>query len=225
MRFRNFRGYRLQFEPEFRKIVAAGRNDVIDEQALPSYANPNPLMSWLFWERIRTVFAELGRTAPGRTLDFGCGSGVLLPRLLELGAEVHACDLDLTLAKRLAESQGWKNRVQWHPGAGSLGKLPAGAFDTIICLDVLEHVDALPALVDEFARLLSPLGRIIVSGPTESLLYKLGRRLAGFSGHYHVRDIYDIEQELARRFEMRLVRKLVWPVTLFRITMGRPLST
>lgn len=201
-------------------MLAGGRTEQIDEQALPSYANSNPLMSWLFWERVRIVFRELARAPRGRTLDFGCGSGVLLPRLIELGADVHACDVDLTLARRLAESRNWTG-IHWHSGPGSLRDLPAGSFDTILCLDVLEHVDSLPMVTSEFVRLLKPTGRLIVSGPTESLLYRAGRRLAGFSGHYHVRSIYDIEEHLARYFRLQVARRLVWPITLFRITVGR----
>ena len=79
----------------------------------------------------------------------------------------------------------------------------------------------MPEVSAEFVRLLKPDGRLIVSGPTESVFYRAGRRLAGFSGHYHVRNIYDIESHLSQFFRLSLVKRLVWPVTLFRITEGR----
>ncbi|HYT32639.1 MAG TPA: methyltransferase domain-containing protein, partial [Thermoanaerobaculia bacterium] len=113
--------------------------------------------------------------------------------------------------------------IDWRTGPDSLKELPAETFDTIVCLDVLEHVDSLPEVVAEFVRLLKPDGRLIVSGPTESILYRAGRRLAGFSGHYHVRNIYEIERYLSRFFHLSVARRLVWPITLFRITVGRPL--
>jgi len=217
---RSFRAYRRQFQAAFRKVLASGRTELIDEQALPSYAHSNFLMSWLFWQRIRVVLKELEASAPGRTLDFGCGAGVLLPALRDLDADLFAYDLDLSLATRLARHWGWPE-IKWIADARALERLEPGTFDTIICLDVLEHVDSLPAVTSEFVRLLKPTGRLIVSGPTESPLYRAGRRLAGFSGHYHVRSIFDIEKYLDRYFRLQIVRRLIWPLTLFRITTGR----
>jgi len=222
MNDRDFRAYRKAFQADFRRTLAGGRTELIDEQALPSYAHPNALMSWLFWQRIRVVIWELERAHVGRVLDFGCGSGVLLPVLLGMKAEVFACDLDLTYASRVARERGWRG-IDWRTGPDSLKQLPAETFDTIVCLDVLEHVDSLPDVVAEFVRLLKPDGRLIVSGPTESILYRAGRRLAGFSGHYHVRNIYEIARYLSRFFRLSVARRLVWPITLFRITVGRPL--
>lgn len=222
MNHRGFRAYRETFQADFRRFLADGRTELIDEQALPSYAHPNVLMSWLFWQRIRVVIRELERADAGKVLDFGCGAGVLLPVLLGMKAEVSACDLELSYASRLARERGWRD-IDWRTGLDSLKELAPATFDTIICLDVLEHVDSLPEVVAEFVRLLKPDGRLIVSGPTESILYRAGRRLAGFSGHYHVRNIYEIERYLSRFFRLLLARRLVWPVTLFRITVGRPL--
>jgi 2-polyprenyl-3-methyl-5-hydroxy-6-metoxy-1,4-benzoquinol methylase len=220
MNRRDFRAYRKSFQADLRGILADGRTELIDEQALPSYTHRNRLMSWLFWERIRVVIKELERGEVGRVLDFGCGAGVLLPILLRMKGQVSACDLDLTYASQVARERGWRN-IDWRIGLDSLKELAPATFDTIICLDVLEHVDSLPDVVAEFVRLLKPGGRLIVSGPTESILYRAGRRLAGFSGHYHVRDIYEIERYLSRFFRLSLARRLVWPITLFRITVGR----
>ena len=92
-----------------------------------------------------------------------------------------------------------------------------------MALDVLEHISPLTAYVDAFERLLAPEGVLIVSGPTESLLYRLGRRLAGreFTGHYHVSDIYDVAESLRERFEVRTVARVMWPATLFEVLSCR----
>lgn len=54
--------------------------------------------------------------------------------------------------------------------------------------------------VVELARLfqtkLKPDGRLIISGPTENLFYQACRSLAGFSGKYHRRDVYEIMEDL-----------------------------
>ena len=40
-----------------------------------------------------------------------------------------------------------------------------GAFDEIECIDVLEHLRALPRAMEEIHRLLAPGGRILIEGP------------------------------------------------------------
>ena len=59
-------------------------------------------------------------------------------------------------------------------------------------------------------------------GPTENWLYKLGRRIVGFSGHYHVRDVHDIAVEMQRRFDVRLVKRIGFPVSLFHVLRATP---
>ena len=62
-----------------------------------------------------------------------------------------------------------------------------GRFDTIFALDVLEHIPDLEKVSVKLKELIGDFGQLIISGPTENTFYHLGRRLAGFSGHYHVR--------------------------------------
>ena len=217
-----FRTYRQQFDTTFHSLLAESQPGELDEQALPSYTHANFLMAWLFWERIRLVIGDLERMPPGQVLDFGCGAGVLFPALSAQGSQIYACDLDLRAAKRLASEQGWSG-IHWLKGDASLPVLEDSTFDTIICLDVLEHVDPLDGLAGQFRRLLRPQGRLIVSGPTESPIYQLGRRLAGFSGDYHVRSVYDVEKDLAGQFHRQSVRRLIWPITLFRISTWTPI--
>jgi 2-polyprenyl-3-methyl-5-hydroxy-6-metoxy-1,4-benzoquinol methylase len=91
--------------------------------------------------------------------------------------------------------------------------------DLIVALDVLEHVDNLQETVANFVRMLTRRGQLIVSGPTENYLYKLGRRIAGpeYSGDYHVRNIYDIRDMLARHFDVETFGTLFPLFPLFKL--------
>ena len=89
----------------------------------------------------------------------------------------------------------------------------------IIALDVLEHVKDLGGTLSALLRLLRAGGQLVVSGPTENGLYRVGRKLAGpeYSGDYHERGIADIRQELARRVRLKHIATLYWPAPLFEI--------
>jgi ubiquinone/menaquinone biosynthesis C-methylase UbiE len=52
---------------------------------------------------------------------------------------------------------------------GSIGDLPYGDnyFDTINCLDVLEHTYDPAQIIKEFARVIKPGGRVFVTAPTQ----------------------------------------------------------
>jgi len=93
-------------------------------------------------------------------------------------------------------------------------------FDVIFTLDVLEHIENFKPILDKFQKLSHRKTKIIISGPTENIIYKLGRRLAGFRGGYHLKNIYDIERSLQNNgFIMTQLIKLYFPVVLFRISL------
>jgi hypothetical protein len=73
-------------------------------------------------------------------------------------------------------------------------------------------------------RLLRPDGKLLVCGPTENWIYKLGRRIVGFSGEYHHRSIADIERAMERRFVVRTVKRMFYPFTLFVVLEATPLT-
>lgn len=80
----------------------------------------------------------------------------------------------------------------------------AGSFDCIFALDVLEHVTAaeLSKMLNAFDLLMTKRGRLILSGPTETVPYRTARQLARYRGDYHHRTIFDIEQVAAERWTL-----------------------
>jgi 2-polyprenyl-3-methyl-5-hydroxy-6-metoxy-1,4-benzoquinol methylase len=155
-----------------------------------------------------------------KVLDFGCGSGAMLPFLSERSQHVTAIDLDLAAIERIQKHVPLSKNVKVEdPSKTSLKDLPAGSFELIIALDVLEHVHDLPGILSEIVALLKPRGRLIVSGPTENILYRVGRKVAGpeYSGAYHERGVAAIKNELARRTRIEPIATLYWPISLFEI--------
>ena len=89
----------------------------------------------------------------------------------------------------------------------------------VLLLDVLEHINDLEPYVTLFSKLLVPGGTVIISGPTENIFYKIGRKIAGkrFSGDYHVTNISAIKTVFSRQMNVKTIKKIQFPVFLFEI--------
>jgi SAM-dependent methyltransferase len=196
----------------------------LDEAGIPAYSHPNALINWLFWQRLWTVMVHIENNGPYRKiLDFGCGSGVMLPFLAQHGQCVIAMDIDLIPLERVRNYMPLAANVEvMDANQIPLSKLAPSSFDLINALDVLEHVDDLPRILSALIHLLKPGGQLIVSGPTESKSYRIGRRLAGpeYSGAYHKRGITEIHLELTKLARVEHIATLYPPVPLFEIFTG-----
>ena len=212
------RAYRAAYETAFRTLLSQAPPGRYDEMALPSYTHANRLMAWLFWRRIAAAFALAGPLDRQRVLDFGCGGGVTFRRLHECGCEITGVDPEAgALAAEISRRLGTPARI-----VATVDDVADRRFDCIFALDVLEHVDDLDGCIGRLAGVLADGGRIVLSGPTENAWYRLGRRLAGFSGHYHVRTVFDIERGLQQRGLVRTgLSTLRLPFALFRVSAWR----
>jgi molybdopterin/thiamine biosynthesis adenylyltransferase/SAM-dependent methyltransferase len=99
-------------------------------------------------------------------LDFGCGTGVHTSMLAARGASVVAYDvsaemLDL-MSARLPEDQTMLVRTV---GASKDLMSYGGAFDLILCLNVLDHVETVSEPLGLLRRLVKPTGQVILSVP------------------------------------------------------------
>ena len=170
----------------------------VNETAVPSYTHPNPLIRRLFWRRLDTALGLAAVKPTDRVLDFGTGSGILLPTLTRYAGSVTATDLDVSPAQSLARGMNLGATIVPPEEFASWTAAHAGSIDLIFALDVFEHLSEvqLPAVGNTLRALLAPGGRMIVSGPTESLMYRVGRFIAGFRNVYHYRSVFDIDDQL-----------------------------
>jgi 2-polyprenyl-3-methyl-5-hydroxy-6-metoxy-1,4-benzoquinol methylase len=186
-----------------------------DETAVPSYCHANPLVRWVFWRRLDAALA-LADLQPGETiLDYGTGSGVLLPSLVRVGGRIVVVDAELAPCRKLCDGLGLGPEFVPLAAAPTWAAANAGGFDCVFALDVLEHVreDDLVPLLGRFRSLLTPGGRLVVSGPTETRVYRAARRLAGFRGDYHHRSIWDIAARLHREWRLDGTARVPgWPL-------------
>ncbi|MEM6434869.1 MAG: bifunctional 2-polyprenyl-6-hydroxyphenol methylase/3-demethylubiquinol 3-O-methyltransferase UbiG [Cyanobacteria bacterium P01_D01_bin.115] len=97
-----------------------------------------------------------------RVLDVGCGGGYTCEFLAQRGTVVTGIDQSaacITAAQDHAQSTGLT--IDYHTGVAEQLPFASDRFDIVICVDVLEHVQSVPATVTEIGRVLKPGGRFL----------------------------------------------------------------
>jgi len=185
------------------------RREITDEMAVPSYIEGAWLSRYIFWGKLRHVMRAAQLSENAQVFDFGCGTGILLPGLVGDGRIVFATDLHLEIARNLARRLNLQS-VEFLSSDCWQEALPDGQIDTIIAANVLEHFKNRREILSILGRKLTPTGRLVVSGPTENWLYRLGRRMVGFSGHYHVTTVFHVFDD-ARAVGLRQITDKSFP--------------
>lgn len=147
------------------------------------------LIAWSHRRRFETGLQLAARFKGQRLLDYGCGDGTFLALLMagsSAPAEAVGVEIDDT------QVYGCRARLGGRPGLrfdliSSLdSSRDQGQYDAVVCMEVLEHVAKLDAVIDQMWRALAPAGTLLVSVPVETgvplLLKQAARRVAGWRG-------------------------------------------
>ena len=119
----------------------------------------------------RQSLAQLARrhVVGARVLDMRCLTGELAVELAANGHQVTGLDgyaEAVQMTNALAKARGIAQPLaQLWDLTGLVKRVGIGQFDTIVCLDVLNHVPDDAAIVPEIAQALAPSGRLILAVP------------------------------------------------------------
>ena len=167
--------------------MTTGRGDGVQEQWLARLKAADAYNGWIFGQ----IEAHLG----AEVLEVGCGAGAFTARLAARARHVHAIDIDaasVTAVRRAVDlpnvevEQADITRTNW-----------TGRFDTIVMLDVLEHLEDDVAMATRLHQALTPGGRLVVKVPAMPSLYGAQDRAVG---HYRRYTARGLEEALAAGF-------------------------
>jgi len=136
----------------------------------PRYDGPNPAIEL----ETPIVNAMLETVSPGVALDAACGTGRHAAKLVELGHRVIGVD---TTDAMLAIAREKVPEAEFR--SGRLEALPVddASVDLLTCTLALTHVEHLEPVMREFARVLRPGGRAILSD-----MHPIGTMTGGIAG-------------------------------------------
>lgn len=98
-----------------------------------------------------------------RALDFGAGTGNLTKHLIELGAKVTSADVSSGCLAKIRDNVSCLDKLEIYELNGKdLTGIPDESFDLVATYSVLHHVPDYLRVIDEFVRVASPGGIIII---------------------------------------------------------------
>jgi SAM-dependent methyltransferase len=117
------------------------------------------------------LVAGPGRPEGQRVLDIGCGTGVVSAELLRRGCRVTSQDLSERMAA-MCRQYLERNHLAGSVRQGGVEDIPeTAAFDVVVALDVIEHIEDDRAALRTIRRAVTPNGRLVLSVPALSWLY------------------------------------------------------
>jgi 2-polyprenyl-3-methyl-5-hydroxy-6-metoxy-1,4-benzoquinol methylase len=118
----------------------------------------------------RWVFDAIAPSLTGNVLEVGCGVGTFTALIAAAGHDVTAIDINpsyvatarsrLSAQSRVTVVEGDATRMSW-----------AASFDTVVLLDVLEHIEDDVGFLRRLRACLKPGGRLVAKVPAGQWLY------------------------------------------------------
>jgi len=119
----------------------------------------------------------------GQTVEFGAGTGnisvLVRPHVTKLDLVEPSTNLEVTLRQNFKGDDGVK--IIKESLENQLPTISDGAYETIVLVNVLEHIEDDSAALDGFYRILKPGGNLLLFVPALKFLYS---DLDALVGHY-----------------------------------------
>jgi len=192
---------------------------------LSEYEKMFALEAFHFWFRGKRnlVWKLLGRYLPAgsvpRILDVGCGTGITLKALEDLGfaAGVDSVEPALSFCRSRGISRLVRSEAQALP-------FQDRGFDVVLALDLIEHVREDRRVIAEAARVLRPGGHLLVTVPAFPFLFSSHDRALGHFRRYRKAELLEVLTSVGLEVEKISYFNffLFPPIFLFRVLRRKP---
>jgi ubiquinone/menaquinone biosynthesis C-methylase UbiE len=108
---------------------------------------------------------ELLDGSHGRVLDVGSGPGIMVPDLVQRACEVWAVDAAPEMVRQCRQRFGHLPGVHCAIGSATALSFPAGAFDAVLCMGVIDRIREYDLAIAEMLRVLRPGGMLLLAFP------------------------------------------------------------
>jgi 2-polyprenyl-6-hydroxyphenyl methylase / 3-demethylubiquinone-9 3-methyltransferase len=138
-------------------------------------------------------------------LEVGCGGGILTEEIARLGFNTTGIDPSISSLNAAIDHSNEANlKIKYEFASGENMPFPDKSFNVILCCDVLEHVQDLPAVVSEISRVLRDGGIFIYDTFNRTLMSKISaikilqewKRWAIMPPNIHVWEMFIKPQEM-----------------------------
>jgi len=139
-----------------------------------------------------------------RVLDLGCGYGQMSLRMARLGYEVTAADISATMIDALKKMAAALPITALVTDARNVRELGRDAFDSVVCLDLLEHIDEDDQVLQDIYCTLKGNGRLVLAVPALEWLYGIRDKKLGHVRRY---SRYNLKDKLLKSgYEIHTIR-------------------
>jgi 2-polyprenyl-3-methyl-5-hydroxy-6-metoxy-1,4-benzoquinol methylase len=171
-------------------------------------------------DKERDFILQQAKPVYGKILEAGTGKGHFALTLAKAGYSFVTFDIsadEQSFAKLNIAYFGFQKQVDFRIENGERTSFAGGSFDTLFSVNVLHHLRNPYQVIDEFIRLLSPKGKIVVADFTEEG-FKIMDKIHGLEGNAHEvgeTKLTDVEAYLrGKRFLARNIQSMFQQVLI-----------
>lgn len=151
----------------------------------PLYGVAVPGLNWVpaptYVLRRRRILKLLSTLKPGRLLEVGSGAGAMLADLSRMGHHCDALETSPDARRMVGLINGGDSNVAVH---GEARNGWDGVFDTVLAMEVLEHIEDDGGALRDWAGWLRQDGRLVLSVPAHPRLWNASDVWAGHFRRY-----------------------------------------
>jgi SAM-dependent methyltransferase len=136
------------------------------------------------------VFDNISSHLGSRVLEAGCGNGNLTKYYLEHASNVVSVDMDTELLSELKARYAERHLLTLQQDlTKDLTPLHHHQFDTVVCLNTLEHIKEEEKVLTNFHAVLKEGGKVIIQVPAYPWLYSSIDKAVGHYRRYQTNEL------------------------------------